>query len=58
MSIKINEKGFLCCPDCGKRTKTKVRSDSELKNFPLYCSWCKKEYVICYPPEPGARAKD
>lgn len=58
MSIKINEKGFLCCPECGKKTKTKVRPDTQLKNFPLYCSWCKKEYLIDNLPEPGACAKE
>ena len=54
----INEKGFICCPDCGRRTKTKVNPDTALKNFPLYCDRCKKEYVVDYQPEPGARAKE
>lgn len=57
-TMVINEKGFICCPDCGRRTKTKVNPDTALKNFPLYCDRCKKEYVVDYQPEPGARAKE
>ena len=56
-SMLINDKGFICCPDCGKRTKTKVNPNTVLENFPLYCERCKKEYLIDYQPEPGAGAK-
>lgn len=45
-NVEVNEKGFICCPKCGGKTKTKVRPDTELKNFPLYCTWCKEEIII------------
>lgn len=44
--MKINEKGYICCPECGRKTKTKVLPETELKRFPLFCPWCKKETVI------------
>lgn len=44
--IRIDEKGFVLCPLCGRRTKTKVYRDTILKRFPLYCGWCKKEIII------------
>lgn len=53
--MKISDKGFIVCPECGKLTKTKVRADTVLIKFPLFCTWCKKEYLID-KPEPRARA--
>jgi uncharacterized Zn-finger protein len=44
--MKINDKGFVVCPKCGKQTKTKVLPDTELKRFPLFCPWCKKETIV------------
>lgn len=46
--MEVNEKGFICCPKCGSKTKTKVLPNTELKNFPLYCTWCKEEIIIDY----------
>lgn len=44
-----NEKGFLLCPQCSGKTKTKViPGTTKLKQFPLYCPWCKKETRIDY----------
>ena len=34
------------CPVCGNKTRTMIREDTELKNFPLYCPKCKKETII------------
>ena len=39
---------FILCPACGGKTRTQVRQDTELKNFPLFCPKCKKEVVIDY----------
>ena len=36
----------LYCPVCGNKTRNKVRPDTELKNYPLFCPKCKKETVI------------
>ncbi|HAQ0160612.1 TPA: conjugal transfer protein, partial [Clostridioides difficile] len=32
----INYKWILC-PVCGNKTRLKIREDTELKKFPLYC---------------------
>ena len=37
---------WLKCPSCGRNTKTKVREDTALIHFPLYCHWCKKEFLV------------
>ena len=34
------------CPICGNKTRTMIREDTELRNFPLYCPKCKKETSI------------
>ena len=47
--MKVNVKGYLLCPCCGKKTKTKVIvGTTKMKGFPLYCPWCKKESKIDY----------
>ena len=37
---------WLLCPVCGNKTRLKVRHDTELKNFPLYCPKCKQETLV------------
>ncbi len=37
---------WVCCPMCGSKTRIKIRSDTELTNFPLYCPKCKQETLI------------
>lgn len=44
--MDIDEKGHIRCPACGRKTKTKVYPDTELKRFPLFCPWCKEETVV------------
>lgn len=47
--MEITENGYLICPKCGKKTKTKVIPGTTiLKRFPLYCPWCHEETVIDY----------
>ena len=46
--VRVDERGFLYCPVCGCRTKTKVLSSTELHRFPLFCGRCKNESVIEY----------
>ncbi|MFD3389016.1 cysteine-rich KTR domain-containing protein [Ligilactobacillus salivarius] len=29
------------CPVCGNKTRLKIREDTELKKFPLYCPKCR-----------------
>lgn len=35
------------CPKCGKKC-IKLREDTVLVNFPMYCKVCKTEYVISW----------
>lgn len=37
---------WLLCPLCGNKTRLKVRQDTELINFPLYCPKCKQETLV------------
>ncbi len=39
-------KGFICCPRCGTKTKTKIDDKTVMKHFPLWCSWCREETLI------------
>ena len=36
----------VMCPVCGNKTRAKIREDTELINFPLYCPKCRKESLI------------
>ncbi len=40
------ETTWVHCPVCGNKTRIQIRADTELKNFPLYCSKCKQESLI------------
>jgi hypothetical protein len=37
---------WIFCPVCQNKTRNRVREDTELKNFPLYCPKCKNESLI------------
>ncbi|HGQ0866026.1 TPA: cysteine-rich KTR domain-containing protein [Streptococcus pneumoniae] len=37
------------CPVCGNKTRLKIREDTELKKFPLYCPKCRQENLIGVP---------
>jgi len=43
---KLEQVEWIQCPICGNKTRNKIRKDTELKNFPLYCPKCKKESLI------------
>ncbi|MEY8515532.1 cysteine-rich KTR domain-containing protein [Lachnospiraceae bacterium 29-84] len=34
---------WIRCPICGSKTRNKIRGDTVLKNYPLYCPKCKQE---------------
>lgn len=36
---------WVLCPVCNSKTRTKIRKDTELVNFPLFCPKCKKKLV-------------
>ena len=37
---------WIRCPVCGGKTREKVRPDTILVNFPLFCPKCKHETII------------
>ncbi|MGN6715568.1 cysteine-rich KTR domain-containing protein [Anaerocolumna jejuensis] len=37
---------WIFCPVCGSKTRKKIRVDTVLLNFPLYCPKCKHESLI------------
>lgn len=41
----IENNGILC-PICRNKTRIKIRGDTVLENFPLYCPKCKQENLI------------
>lgn len=40
------ETNWIRCPSCGGKTRDKIRADTELKNFPVFCPKCKKEILV------------
>lgn len=42
----IAMKSFIACPDCGKKTRVKYQIDTEMRNYILFCHWCKREITI------------
>ncbi|MBL1230780.1 cysteine-rich KTR domain-containing protein [Enterococcus sp. BWB1-3] len=42
----MEDVNWILCPICKNKTRNKIRSDTELKNFPLYCPKCKQESLI------------
>lgn len=37
---------WVLCPVCRGKTRDKIRDDTVLKNYPLYCPKCKQESLI------------
>ena len=37
---------WVKCPICGNKTRLKMREDTVLKSFPLFCPKCKQETLI------------
>jgi len=37
---------WIICPVCRNKTRLKVREDTELINFPLFCPKCKQESLV------------
>lgn len=42
----IDNRGWVHCPICHSKTKTKVNEDTQMHNFPLFCPKCKQESRI------------
>jgi Zn finger protein HypA/HybF involved in hydrogenase expression len=37
---------WVYCPVCGNKTRLRLREDTVLTHFPLFCPKCKKESLI------------
>lgn len=37
---------WLICPLCRGKTRNRVRADTTLLNYPLYCPKCRREMLI------------
>ena len=37
---------WILCPVCRNKTRLKIRADTQLRNFPLYCPKCRQETLI------------
>ena len=37
---------WVICPLCDSKTRMKLRQDTVLKHFPLFCPKCKRESLI------------
>ena len=37
---------WVRCPVCGSKTRNRIREDTVLINYPLYCPKCKQETLI------------
>lgn len=37
---------WLICPICGGKTRSQIREDTILINYPLFCPKCKREVLV------------
>ena len=37
---------WIICPVCKNKTRVKIREDTVLENFPLFCPKCKQESLV------------
>ena len=42
----MEEMDWILCPVCKNKTRNKIREDTELVNFPLFCPMCKQETLV------------
>ncbi len=40
------EEWWVPCPICGGKTRIKIRMDTVLENFPLFCPKCRRETLV------------
>ncbi|MFR8451277.1 MAG: cysteine-rich KTR domain-containing protein [Fusicatenibacter saccharivorans] len=38
----------MLCPICNNKTRIKIRKDTQLIHFPLFCPKCKNESLVDY----------
>ncbi|MGL5380311.1 cysteine-rich KTR domain-containing protein [Clostridium sp.] len=42
----MNNDNWILCPICNNKTRSKIRKDTVIENFPLFCPKCKNETII------------
>ncbi|MGN0564097.1 MAG: cysteine-rich KTR domain-containing protein [Candidatus Heritagella sp.] len=42
----MREERWLLCPLCGGKTRSRVRVDTILVRYPLYCPKCRRETLV------------
>jgi uncharacterized protein YbaR (Trm112 family) len=42
----VVEMEWVVCPICNNKTRIKIREDTIMENFPLFCPKCKQEKII------------
>lgn len=42
----MDKADWLLCPVCSNKTRIKLRQDTTLLNFPLFCPKCKQEILV------------
>lgn len=42
----MNAIEWVRCPVCGNKTRDKIREDTILKNYPLYCPKCTSPRIV------------
>lgn len=42
----MQETHWILCPVCGSKSRNRIRGDTVLINYPLYCPKCKQETLI------------
>ncbi len=59
--LPVDTDGWIHCPFCNSKTRTKIASNTVLKNFPLYCPKCGHETMIDFnavrQSEPDAKTQ-
>lgn len=55
MRCAVDNQGWVRCPICGCKTRTKVRGDTILENFPLFCPKCHHETVVSWEKRMGPK---
>ncbi len=42
----MHDTEWILCPICQNKTRLKIRKDTQLRNFPLFCPKCRQESLI------------
>lgn len=42
----MQETHWILCPICGSKSRNRIREDTVLLNYPLYCPKCKQETLV------------